>query len=579
MVDRRDSEVAAPAADDVAVVYRERLTARAAVVDLHERRHALLAWWRFGIAASGVGLVVWLGRAGLPWLVVPGLAFVAAAVVHAFVLNARDRAARAVTFYERGLRRLDDTWPGTGETGDRFRAEHHPYADDLDLFGHGSLFQLLSSPRTSGGEWTLAAWLLAPAPADVVRARQEAVKELRPKLELREGLFVLGPDVRAMVDTQALRAWALSPPRLVANWPRFVLPVVAAVSTALVGWWIWTGEPPRWLGTLLVVQAAIGWWFRAAVRDVSEQVERRAQELGVLQGLLALIEREPATSPRLEALAAELNATGSLPSVEIARLVRLVNILASRQNQFFVPIAALLLLGTQTAIAVDRWRARCGPSVPRWLEIAGEYEALAALAGYTAEHPDDPFPDIGGEGPRFEAEGLSHPLIPAARAVANDVRLGGGGPHVLLVSGSNMSGKSTWLRTIGVNAVLAQAGAPVRARRLRMSSLQVGATLRIQDSLQAGQSRFFAEITRLSEIVAMARRHAGDPQAPAVLFLLDEVLAGTNSHDRRVGAEAMVQGLVNLGAVGLVTTHDLALTDLVAHLGDAAGNVHFEDRF
>ena len=308
--------------------------------------------------------------------------------------------------------------------------------------------------------------------------------------------------------------------------------------------WIWSGEPPPWLGAALVVQGLVGWWFRAGVREVSEQVERRAQELGVLRDLLALIENEPATTPRLKELAAELTATGSVPSVEIGRLVRLADLLDSRQNQFFVPIAALLLLGTQTAVAIDHWRARCGSRVPRWLEIAGEYEALAALAGFAAEHPADHFPTIDDGRPRFDADDLAHPLIPVGRAVPNSVRLGGEGPHVLLVSGSNMSGKSTWLRTIGINAVLAQAGAPVRARALRMSALEVGATLRIQDSLQAGQSRFFAEITRLSQIVSMARRRATETDAPAVLFLLDEVLAGTNSHDRRIGAEGIVKGLV-----------------------------------
>jgi MutS domain V len=569
------------AADDarVAATYRSRLAERAAVVAAHERRHAHLAWWRGGIAAAGVALIVWLGRPGLPWLVVPGLAFVAVAVRHAFVLNARDRAVRAVTFYERGLRRLDDTWPGSGETGERFRALHHPYADDLDLFGRGSLFELLSSPRTSAGEATLAGWLLAPAGPAVVRERQQAIKELAPRLDLREGLFVFGPDVRAVVDTEALRRWALSERRLAAAWPRFVLPILAALTTAHVVWWIWSGEPPRWLGTLLVVQSAVGWWFRARVRDVSEHVERRAQELGVLRDLLALIEREPAESPRLKALGAELTATGHVPSVEIGRLVRLADLLNTRQNQFFVPIAALLLLGTQTAIAIDRWRERCGGHVPQWLEIAGEYEALAALAGYASEHPADTYPALEDEGPVLQATRLSHPLIPAGRAVANDLALGDGGPRVLLVSGSNMSGKSTWLRTIGLNVVLAQAGAPVRAHSMRLSPLQAGATLRIQDSLQAGQSRFFAEITRLSDIVAMARRHAADPAAPGVLFLLDEMLAGTNSHDRRIGAEAIVTGLVDLGAIGLMTTHDLALTDLVGTLDGAAANVHFEDRF
>jgi DNA mismatch repair ATPase MutS len=301
--------------------------------------------------------------------------------------------------------------------------------------------------------------------------------------------------------------------------------------------------------------------------------------LGVLRDLLILVEREPASSPHLQALATALGATGHVASQEIGRLVRLADILNARQNQFFVPFAALMLLGTQTAMAIDRWRARCGPHVGRWIDAGGEYEALAALAGYAAEHPGDPFPIVVTTGPHLEAEGLAHPLIPQARAVANDVRLGGEAHHLMLVSGSNMSGKSTWLRTIGINVVLAQAGAPVRARHMTLSSLQVGATLRIQDSLQAGQSRFFAEITRLSEIVAMARRHAADPAAPPVLFLLDEVLAGTNSHDRRIGASAIVTGLVDLGAIGLVTTHDLALAELVPRLGPAAANVHFEDRF
>jgi hypothetical protein len=559
--------------------YRERLAARAAVVAAHERRHAHLAWWRGGIAASAVALIVWLGRPGLPWLILPGLAFAAVAVRHAFVLNARDRAARAVTFYERALRRLDGTWPGTGEMGLRFQSEHHPYAADLDLFGRGGLFELLSSPRTSAGEATLADWLLTPAAPRAIRDRQQAVRELAPKIDLREGLFVFGPEVRTVVDTDALRQWALAQPQLSAVWPRFALPILAALTTGHVAWWIWSGEPPRWLGTLLVVQSVAGWFFRRRVREVSEHVERRAQELGVLRDVLALIEREPAASPRLQALAAELTTTGHVPSVEIGRLVRLADVLNTRQNQFFVPIAALLLLGTQTAIAIDRWRARAGAKVPRWLEIVGEYETLAALAGYAAEHPADGYPTIEDGEPVVEAQALSHPLIPPDRAVANDLRLGDTAPHVLLVSGSNMSGKSTWLRTIGINVVLAHAGAPVHARSMRLSSLQIGATLRIQDSLQAGQSRFFAEITRLSEIVAMARRHAADPDAPGVLFLLDEMLAGTNSHDRRIGAEGVVTGLVRLGAIGLMTTHDLALTDLVRRLGAAAANVHFEDRF
>jgi DNA mismatch repair ATPase MutS len=210
--------------------------------------------------------------------------------------------------------------------------------------------------------------------------------------------------------------------------------------------------------------------------------------------------------------------------------------------------------------------------VARWIEVIGELEALAALAGYAYERPDEPFPEIVEQAPLLDAAALGHPLIPRERCVRNDIRLGGE-LRLLIVSGSNMSGKSTMLRTVGVNVVLALAGAPVRATRMTVSPLQVGATLRIQDSLAEGASRFYAEITRLKQLVDLARA-----APPPLLFLLDEILAGTNSHDRRIGAEAVVRGLVDHGAIGLVTTHDLALAEVATALGPRARNVHFEDR-
>jgi len=200
----------------------------------------------------------------------------------------------------------------------------------------------------------------------------------------------------------------------------------------------------------------------------------------------------------------------------------------------------------------------------------GEFEALGSLAAYAYERPQDPFPELAEAEGCFEGEGLGHPLIPEGRNVRTDLRLSGE-LRVLVVSGSNMSGKSTLLRTVGVNAVLALAGAPVRARRLRLSPLEVGASIHVQDSLQAGASRFYAEITRLRQIVELTK----GPRP--VLFLLDEILHGTNSHDRRVGAEGVVRGLVGRGAIGLVTTHDLALALIADGLAPRAANVHFED--
>jgi DNA mismatch repair ATPase MutS len=221
---------------------------------------------------------------------------------------------------------------------------------------------------------------------------------------------------------------------------------------------------------------------------------------------------------------------------------------------------------------LDRWRQGWGPAPRRWLAALGEIEALCALAAYSYECPHDPFPEVLDTGVVFEAEALGHPLLPQARCVRNDLSLGEGGTRVVIISGSNMAGKSTLLRAAGVNAALALAGAPVRARRLRLALLALGATLRIQDSL-AGRSHFYAEVLRVRRLLEMARG------TPPLLFLLDELFQGTNSADRRMGAEAILRQLVDAGAVGLVTTHDLALTEIADRLGGRAANFHFEDRF
>jgi hypothetical protein len=554
-------------------IYIARLRDRQAAVAALDRTHARLSWVRLGLFGLGAVLLLAIGWTGGSWILPLVVVFIGVAFAHARVLNRLDRARRSVAFYERGLARLEDRWAGTGETGERFRSESHLYADDLDVFGRGSLFELLSTPRTRAGETMLATWLKQPATVSEIQARQPAVAELGPRLDLHEDLAVLGPEVRAAVDTDALLAWAAEPPVLTATWPRVVFALMASVTCGLIGWWIWSGVPPALLGPWLIGQTLLAGLFRHRVNHVAEGVEAREGDLQVLASILARLERETVSSPRLRELMDALRVTGRAPSTEIGRLARLVDMIDSNENPLFRPVAALLLLKSQFAFAVERWRVRSGRAVPRWLEVVGELEALSALATYASEHPADVMPELVEGAPRFEATALAHPLIPSDRAVPNDVALGGDRPHVLLVSGSNMSGKSTLLRTVGLNAVLAQAGAPVRAQKLTMTLLQVGATLRIQDSLQSGRSRFFAEITRLSEIVALARANSH------VLFLLDEVLAGTNSHDRQQGAAAIVTGVVELGAIGLITTHDLALTDMVIPLGARAENVHFEDHF
>jgi hypothetical protein len=311
-------------------------------------------------------------------------------------------------------------------------------------------------------------------------------------------------------------------------------------------------------------------------RRVLAAIDRRTHDLVLLSALLSRLEVESFAAPHLRRLQAALETGGEPASRRIAKLARLLHLLDCEKNQLFAPFAWMLLWSSQIALAIDGWRARSGPELESWLAAIGEFEALCALASYAWEVPADVYPEIipleSGQGAWFEAKRMGHPLIPESSCVRNDLCLGGD-PRVLVVSGSNMSGKSTLLRTAGISTVLALAGAPVRALRIRLTPLAIGATLRIQDSLQAGRSRFFAEITRVRQLVDLSRGPL------PLLFLLDEIFHGTNSHDRRVGAEAVVRGLIERGAVGLVTTHDLALTEIVERLAPHADNVHFEDQF
>lgn len=539
-----------------------------------ERRFATIGNLRLAVAV-GAAVVAWAtfgaGVLSPAWLALPAALFVALVIWHERVMQRQKAAERAVRLYQRGLDRLADRWAGQGEGGERFRDPQHLYADDLDLFGGGSLFQLLNGARTPVGEETLAEWLKRPADVDVVRGRQQAVEELRGRLDLREDLALLGEEVRSRLDARALLAWARGTPVAFAPRVRWVAPVLATLFWGVVAACFVLRLPLSFALPVLLAMVGFGITLRPKVLQVIGAVDEPGRDLRLLAEVLERLERESFTSPRLVALRGKLALGGLPPSRQIGQLSRLIDLLDSRRNPAFAPLAATLLWGTQFAVAIERWRQRHGAAVPQWLAAVGEVEALLSLAAYAYEHPADPFPELAREGPCYDGEALGHPLLPDEVCVRNSVRLD---RHwqLLIVSGSNMSGKSTLLRAVGVNAVLAFAGAPVRARSLLVAPLVLGASMRVQDSLQAGASRFYAEISRLRDVVALAGG------AVPLLFLLDELLSGTNSHDRRIGAEAVVKGLVERGAVGLVTTHDLALAQIAEELPGRAANVHFEDR-
>ncbi len=554
-------------------LYSARLAEREALVARLGVQHDRYANARLAtvLAVVAVGWAV-VGPPQLSafWLLAPAAIFAALAIAHARVLRQRDAGRRAADFYRRGLARINGQWHGTGSEGLTHLPEDHPYAADLDLFGHGSLFQLVSSARLGGGEQMLASWLLQAAPTEDVRRRQASVNELRPQIDLRERLALAGDDIAGYLDTRQLAGWGQAPSALQPGWPRVLAAVLGAANAVTLTAAFLFDAGTGWFAVSAIASAAFALWWRQPVGQVLQAANAPVHQLNLLAEVLQVVEQEEGSAPELEAIRQRLIRHGTAASVRIHQLRRLMDLLSSRRNQFFAPIAALLLWGTQFAWAIEAWRRRNGPYLADWIDAISEFEALCSLAGYAFEHPDDPFPDLVEGDALFDGEALAHPLL--VTAVPNDVQLDRD-TRVLVVSGSNMSGKSTLLRTVGVATVLALAGAPVRARRLRLSPLAVGATLRIQDSLQAGRSRFFAELTRLRTIV-----DATNGPMP-VLFLLDELLAGTNSHDRRIGAASVVRGLVERGAIGLVTTHDLALAEVVGDLGVHAKNVHFSDWF
>ncbi len=562
-----------PLASDPHTTYQRLFDERRREAAALARRADRLSNARLVTFFAGVALALGVLFGGLAswWLVVPVAVFIGLVVMHDRVLLARDRVTRAVAWYEHGLARLEDRWPGMGARGDRFAGADHLYAQDLDLFGEGSLFQLLSTAQTRAGEDTLATWLRTPADRAEMESRQQAARDLQPRVALREQLATAGADVRAAVHPTTLVEWATAPAMLHGVWPRIVSPPLGLLTAALIVAWFTGAIGATVMLLALAASAVFARQFQARTEPIMHAAAGPAHELTVLGRVCRVLREDTYASTRLSALRASLETAGGEVDQVAARLQRLVELYDWEHNLIFKPFAALLFWELQCAFAVEAWRRRHGAAVSGWLQHVGEFEALSALGTYTYEHPADPFPELADTDhpPVYEAEALAHPLIPAADAVTNDISLGEK-PQVLIVSGSNMSGKTTLLRSVGVSAVMALMGAPVRARRLRLSPAAIGATLRIEDSLQAGRSRFYAEVLRLGQIVETAR-------AGPTLFLLDELFHGTNSHDRTEGARGLLHSLLSIGAVGLVTTHDLALAEIANSLAPAARNVHFDD--
>jgi hypothetical protein len=573
-----------PAADGAerraASVYRDRAERFAAVADGHAARSRTIGTLRTIAFVAIVGAGLWLERTGLA---IAGAAVGAAIVafVGLVILHRRVRAAEAwqgalAQTNRHGLKRLARDWAALPPAGTP--PADHPYARDIDVLGRASLRQLLGDTASVRGEDVLRDWLLQPASPSEIARRQPAVRDLAPRNDLRDAIAAHAARTRSITRRalEDLLAWAEDEPWLARMrwvWP-LALIMTLATWTLLALYAAGVTTAGSWLLVVLANYIFTAFYYRR-IHATYERAFAREHVLETLPPLLELLEAESYDAPLLQELRGRLDATGSPPHRELRRLVRLMELSDVRRSTFtYLPVQLLSLWDFHLLTALERWQRRAGSRLRDWLEAAASIEALAALGTLAHDHDDWTYPAIEPDSDRFEAKALGHPLIADSARVRNDVTVGPAGTF-LLVTGSNMSGKSTLLRAIGVNAVLAQAGGPVCARTLRMPPLDVWTSVRIDDSLAEGVSLFMAELRRMKEIVDAAeqdRQHGGR----RLLFLLDEILHGTNTAERRIAARRVLRHLLHNGAIGAVTTHDLALAEDDA-LRAAAVPVHFSE--
>jgi hypothetical protein len=527
------------------------------------------------IAGAGVAGMVLFNRLPKTWWWAVGAAagvYGVLAVLHHQVFLREARQRLYVSLNERGLARLARGWHDFAERGERFLTGSHLYAADLDVFGQGSVFQLMNETATRAGEERLATWLSWPARAEEVAARQGAARELAPRVGFRQDLCVEARTVsREKADPGLFIQWAESGPSLAAiRWARPVAVVLPLVTLTLFVLGLLEVVPRSLWYAGLLAQLAVVWATRLPLRQMEERMSAGERGFVRYAPVFERVEGERFEHPELRRLQSGLQREGEpLVSALLKRFSRLYSFVEFKRHQFHPVVHLFTLWDVHALFALERWREQHGARVRAWFEALAELEALSCVAGLAFDRPGFTWPKVEGDGPRVKAEGVGHPLLD--EPVLNDVELPGPG-CALLLTGSNMSGKTTLLRSLGLNAVLALAGAPVCARAFSLTPLQVLTSMRVKDSLERGVSYFYAEVQRIKAVLDAAAAAKGQ-----ALFLLDEILLGTNTRERQIASREVLRLLLATGAIGGVTTHDLSLASLADEYGGKVVNMHFRD--
>lgn len=571
--------------------YEERHQIFSAKADDFEKQGVRIGNFRglsFAIFAVSVGVYLSKDIALSGIIALGALALFAWLVQHhGKILEKEAHKRRYAIVNEHALLRITGKWHNLPRAGISFAPKEHGYSEDLDLFGTGSLYQRISVAHTRYGQTTLASWLSEPAPLAEIRARQAAVLELSPELEFRQSLEAEG---MALVEKKRgrvgqltdgpnphrLLSWVTQAPKIAGNIPVVALSWLLPVATlsGIVAHSV-LGETPLYWIVPLALSILLLTVTKEACSDTFGAVSTTEGAFLRYGALLSILESRTATSPWLTARMEKLLSQGGARPSEVMRRFRtLVSWFDVRYNGMAYPfINAVFLWDIHCTRALENWKKHVGNDLSGWFEVIGDVEALSSLAALHADDPGGSIPNVvdAEEGAGLIAHALGHPLLAARGRVTNhvdEVKTG----QALLVTGSNMSGKSTFLRALGVNAVLAFAGGPVIAESLQIPLCRLGTSIRVSDSLKSGVSHFYAEVQKLALVV----RAAEDTSLP-VLFLLDEVLHGTNSRERQIGARWVLAELLKKGAFGVITTHDMELCRLPDELMTRVRQHHFRE--
>jgi len=539
------------------------------------KKKSTLGWLRFASVIAIIVCAYFLFPYGWLYVLVPGLILliIFTRLVFADLKNKAsiEHNRHLITINENEIKALEHSYYQFAD-GSEFMPKEHFYANDLDIFGHASLYQYINRTSSEMGSSTLADWLLYPSAISPILERQAAIKELSEKNEWRQELQAHGAAKKIQLATQhRLQSWFDEEYRFINNkyWTvlRYLLPVIILTVIALNIFDV-VSDPLR--NYFLLASALIAFNISKRVTPLHQQVSKMADELDVLSESIQLVERTAFKSPLLQELQSRFLQQNNSASAKLKQLKKILDRLDLRFNfVVFIPLDILLQWDLQQVIALEKWKQQNHKNVIEWFNALGCFEAVNSLSTISFNHPEWVFPVFTAEHFFMEGKDIGHPLINPGKRVNNPVKIDNNG-ELMLVTGSNMAGKSTYLRSIGINTILAMAGVPVCGKYFCLSPVQIISSMRIADNLEESTSTFYAELKKLKTVIDKVNNNE------KVFILLDEILRGTNSLDRHTGSAALIKQLIKHNAAGIIATHDVGLAKMKEDYPSNILNYHFD---